>query len=117
MLVEKEAKRNRSIYIVGVIGFIVITCLLMGMWWVMVLKYAVDPSFFAAVIISVIFAYWLAWELRGKASNSIGLQIAKMTKAEALMFVAAIADHLRDECETAVDYHVSPAPKIEEKRK
>lgn len=105
-LIEREESRNRRIAVLGVIMLPVTLCLLLGVWWVIILEYAVSAYFFTAVAVSVVITYGIAWILRGKTSNSIGLQIHMMTKAETMVHMAMLIDHLRDEYKTQVDYKV-----------
>ena len=111
-LIEREEKRNNRITILGAIMLPVTMGLILGVWWVVILQYEVNAYFMTATGISVIISYGVAWMLRGKTSNSIGLQIHAMTKAEALVHMAMLVDHMRDTYKTQVDYKVG---QIEEK--
>jgi hypothetical protein len=113
-LIEREHKRNGRIYVAGIIGLVFTICALIGVWWVMVLQYTMDPYFFTAVAVSSVIAYGIAWMLRGKTTNSIGLQIHLMTKQEAYVHLAMLIDHLKDEHATKIDYKVE---QLEDKRK
>ena len=111
-LIEREEKLNRKITILGMIMLPITTILILFVWWVIILQYETNSYFMTATGISMILSYGVAWILRGKTSNSIGMQIHQMTKAEALVHMAMLVDHMRDEYKTQVDYKVG---QIEEK--